>query len=436
LRKFILCICILALGFAAVATPAAAAFSSAEPDPAAPQPAGFSTQRLQRLDEFLQNATDDHGYLGAVTLIARHGKLVELRAFGQRDVARKSPMRPDSIFRIYSMSKTVTTVAALMLMEQGKLGLDDPVARYLPEFADVKVFAGGSADTPQLRAPSRAITIHDLLTHTAGFATGGKGIEQPTLLLERADLHGAASLKEYVERLAHVPLATDPGTRFGYDGASIEPIARLVEVVSGMPFERYLQMRIFDPLQMVDTGFTIGAAKRERIADLVTSNAQGKLVLAATLSATQPGKSLNSYPSGAGGLYSTASDYARFCQMLLNGGALDGASILGRKTVALMFQNHLTQLNPPVTQFTPAEGFGLGGSVVIDAARRGRLTSTGAFGWSGAAGTYYTIDPQEDLIALLLTQYLPGSDDHAPMHHDLPKISTPFYNLVYQALIP
>ncbi|MFT3791391.1 MAG: serine hydrolase domain-containing protein [Rudaea sp.] len=394
-------------------------------------PAGFSATRLKRLDDFLQRVTGAHGYPGAVVLLARDGEAPTLRTYGYRDLARTEPMPVDAIFRIYSMSKTVTTVAVLMLLEEGRIGLDDPIAGYLPAFADVRVFAGGTADVPRLRAPARAITIHDLLTHTAGFATGAAGDEGRAALVERADLHAAASLDEYVARLARVPLAHDPGTRFGYDGMSIEPLARLVEVVGGQPFDRFVEARILAPLGMRDTGFSVPREKRARLVELVTSDADGRLVAADMRGVREPGAMLNAYPSGAGGLYSTASDYARFARMLLDGGTVNGVTLLGRKTVETMLRNHLANALLPAPGLHEGEGFGLGGSVVLDATRRGRLASDGAFGWSGAASTYYLIDPRERLVAILLAQYLPRNEGH-----DLPKINATFHNLVYQALNP
>jgi len=424
---------VLAQALAAAVSSTAAATPSSQAPPAT-ETQGFSAQRLERLDDFLRHATDADGYLGAVALIARHGHIVESRAFGQRDLARASPMHTDSIFRIYSMTKTVTTVAAMILIEEGKLTLDDPVGDYLPAFASIPVLDGGSADAPRLRAPARKLTIHHLLTHTAGFATASNDGEAHALL-DRADLHGSADLAEFAERISKVPLAVDPGTRFKYDGVQIEVMSRVIEVASGMPFETFLQRRIFDPLRMVDTGFSVPAEKRSRIADITTMGNDGKLVIAEGPSAQHPGERLNRYASGAGGLYSTAGDYTRFCQMLLNGGELDGASILGRKSVESMMQNHLSGIiDPPVTEFSDAEGFGLGGSVLLDVARRGRLGSVGQFGWTGAASTYYTIDPKEDLIAILLMQHLPR-DNGAQNRPDLPRISSRFYDLVYQALI-
>lgn len=360
---------------------------------------------------------------------------MQSQAYGYRDLARTAPMRTDSIFRIYSMTKTATTVAVLMLMEEGKLSLDDPVEKFLPEFADMKVFAGGSADAPQLRPAEHRITLHQLLTHTAGFATGGAGYEEATRLLERADLHGSADLAEFSRRLSQVPLAVEPGTRFSYDGTQLEVLARVVEVASGQRFDAFLQQRLFDPLRMADTGFSVPVDKRNRIVDITVMGADGKLRLDDGPSAVDPGAMLNPYYSGAGGLYSTALDFMRLCRMLLDGGTLHDdmhgdVSILGRKTVEQMMVNHLTFLDPPVTQFSDAEGFGLGGSVLLDPARKGRLGSVGQFGWSGAASTYFSIDPKERMISILLLQHLPNE-----AANDLPRISTPFYNLVYQALV-
>jgi CubicO group peptidase (beta-lactamase class C family) len=398
--------------------------------PASPASQGVSAQRLQRLHAFLDAATDKHGYLGAVSLVARNGKLVEWRAYGHSDLGRHEPMRKDAIFRIYSMTKTVTSVAVMMLVEEGRITLDDPVSRYLPGFDHPQVLVGGTADEPKLRPADKPVTLHALLTHTAGYPAGLKGDEQAVKLMERFDPHGATDLRGFAERMSHVPLAADPGTRFGYDGASLELMARVVEVVSGQSFDSFLQQRVFDPLQMHDTGFSVPPSQRARVVDITTMGKDGRLMIADGPSAVHPGRPLNAYTSGAGGLYSTAGDYARFAQMLLDGGTLDGHELLGRKTVELMMRNHLGMLDPPVTQFSDAEGFGIGGYVVIDAAGRGQLGSPGQFGWTGAASTYYTIDPHEHLVAILMLQHLPRDDGGK----DLPRISRNFYDLVYQAL--
>lgn len=425
-------VCGITLWLASVAAAASPPLSSSSAAAGAEAgPSRLSADRLQRLDNFLAKATDAQGYLGAVSLVVVDDRVMQSQAYGYRDLSRSLPMRKDSIFRIYSMTKTVTTVAVLMLMEEGKLNLDDPVEKYLPEFAGMQVFAGGTADLPKLRPANRKLTLHQLLTHTAGFATGGKGMEEATKLLERADLHGSADLEEFSRRLSKVPLAAEPGTVFRYDGTQMEVAARIVEVVSGQRFDEFLQQRIFDPLHLADTGFSVPAEKRGRVVDITVMGADGKLKLDEGPSAKRPGERLNPYPSGAGGLYSTAPDFMRLCRMLLDGGALDGVRILGRKTVERMMANQLTFLDPPVTQFSNAEGFGLGGSVLLDPAGKGRLGPAGQFGWSGAASTYFSIDPEQRMISILLLQHLPN--DAA---NDLPRISTQFYNLAHQALLP
>ncbi|NRF65818.1 beta-lactamase family protein [Aquincola sp. S2] len=362
--------------------------------------AGFAPERLERLSGFLQRSTAPGGYMGVVALIARDGRIVFQQAHGHRDLARSLPMQTDSIFRIRSMSKLIATVAVMMLVEEGRLGLDDPVARYLPAFA-------------------RSIAVRHLLTHTAGFALEG---------LAGVDLDGATSLREYADRVARVPLGAEPGTRFAYDGVNTEVACRLVEVVAKEPFDRFVQQRILGPLGMVDTGFEVPPAQRHRIVELTMMGADDRLQ---RIDTPAPGVMQKSYPSGAGGLYSTAADYARFAQMLLNGGTLDGVQLLGRKTVELMMRNHLSALQPPTMPGSPGEGFGLGGSVLLDPAARGRLGSIGQFGWTGSATTWFTLDREERLVAILLMQHLPS--DHRA---DLPRPYAAFQNLVYQALRP
>ena len=405
---------------------------------AAAQPAlaqEFTAQGRERISSFMAEATGPQGHLGAVTLLARAGRVVDLQTHGWRDLQRRVAMTPDAIFRIYSMSKAVAAVATLILVDQGRLSLDDPVARHLPDFERMQVFEGGTAAAPQLRPARRPITVRQLLTHTAGFATGGRGIEEASLLLERARLQGSSDLKDYAARVARLPLASDPGARFRYDGVQYEVLGRLIEVASGMPLEAFVQQRIFGPLKMVDTGFSVSPAQRWRIASISTMGPAGSLVLAAGPSATEPGVRLRPYASLAGGLYSAASDFMRFCQMLLNGGTLDGVQVLGPESVATMLSNQLLQLDPPLgllpTQARPGEGMGLGGWVILDEAQRSRPGSVGSFGWSGAASTYFMIDPKLQFIAILLLQHLPP--DEGP---DLPKLNTRFFDLVTQALAP
>jgi CubicO group peptidase (beta-lactamase class C family) len=262
----------------------------------------MSSTRLQRLHDYLQQATAADGYLGAVSLVEHDGKIVDWHAYGYRNLARSEPMRRDDIFRIYSMTKTVTSVAVMMLVEEGRITLEDPLSRYLPGFDQPQVMVGGTADAPKLRPADKPITLHALLTHTAGYPAGLKGDEQAVKRMERIDPHGARDLRGFAERMSRVPLAADPGTRFGYDGASLELMARVVEVVSGQPFRQFLQQRIFDPLQMHDTGFSVPAAQRGRVVDITRMGDDGRLRLDDGPSAVHPGAPLNAYDSGAGGL--------------------------------------------------------------------------------------------------------------------------------------
>jgi CubicO group peptidase (beta-lactamase class C family) len=395
-----------------------------------PAAEGISAERLRRVDALIDATIDSGQYLGAVTLIARHGKVVSWKAHGRRDVSAMEPLDPSAIFRIYSMSKPIASVAALMLMEQGKFQLDDPVSNYLPEFAEMRVFSGGTVDGPELRAAKRPITIRHLLIHAAGFTSGETTPPEILQLIDRAGLDRAPDLQSYARALSSVPLSADPGARFSYDGVNTNVLCRLIEVWSGQAFDRYLQERIFAPLRMKDTSFTVPVSQRHRLAQMTSTDATGQLIPATSYEGIEPGAALNRYPSGAGGLYSTAADYLRFAQMLLNGGELDGASLLSRKTVQLMMTNQLGNLDPPQLEFRPGEGFGLGGFVGVDPVRRARLGSVGDFGWSGAASTYFTVDRREGLIAMLMMQHLPEGSPKAP-----PRISGQFFNLVYQSLV-
>jgi CubicO group peptidase (beta-lactamase class C family) len=395
--------------------------------PAGAAEGAWDPQRLQRIDAFLERVTAPGGYTGAVALIAGDGRIVYERAAGHADIARAGSLRGDAIFRVYSMTKPVTSVAALMLVEEGKLGLDDPVSRHLPEFAAARRLVGGTAQAPELAAPARPVTIRHLLTHTAGFATGGNA--DAVKLLDAQHLQDSPSLAEYARRVARAPLADDPGTRFRYDGVNTEVLARVVEVASGQRFADFLQQRVFTPLDMQDTGFAVPKSRRGRVVDITTRDANGRLVLADSADARVPGERLRAYDSGAGGLYSTARDYLRFAQMLADDGRFGNVQLLSRKTVDLMMSDQLATFDPALAGPAAGEGFGLGGYVVTDVARRGRLGSVGQFGWSGAASTYFTVDRREHLVALLLCQHLP--DDRPG---DLPRLSVPFFNLVYQAV--
>ncbi|WP_161809051.1 serine hydrolase domain-containing protein [Stenotrophomonas humi] len=387
-----------------------------------------ANDRWQRLDGFLQASTAPGQFPGAVVIIERDGNVAFQSHYGYTDSARTRPMQADSIFRIYSMTKPVTSVAVLMLLEEGKLSLDDPLARYLPEFANRQVVIGGDLQQPQTEATPRAITLRHLLTHTSGFAAASDTHRVATKLLTAADVDSATSLNDVAHRLATLPLADAPGTHFHYEGSNTDLLARVVEVVSGQPFAQFLQQRIFTPLAMRDTGFEVPAAQRGRVVELPISNDDGSLRVADTPSARHPGTRLKGYDSGAGGLYSTAADYLKFANMLLANGRSDGQQLLARQTVDLMMSDQLGGFEPAITSYGAGEGFGLGGYVVTNPAYRGKLGSVGQFGWSGAASTYFTIDRKEKLVAILLMQYLPSGDKA------LASPSTRFYNLVYQAI--
>ncbi len=389
-----------------------------------PAKAGFSSQRLERLHDGMKAYVDERKHSGIITLVARRGKVVDWQTWGYRDIDKAAPMERDTICRIYSMTKLVTTVAALILFEEGRIALDDPVSNYLPEFADVKVLLGGTAESPALEAPKRPMTIKHLLTHTSGMTYEFLGNELVHQLYQRAQLWECDSLKGFVERVAQLPLKHHPGEEWSY-GVSLDVVGYLIEVVSGQSFERFLQERVFEPLEMKDTGFSVPLEKRERLAKLYEHGPDGNLRPAVAIlgALAEPGKG---FPSGGGGLFSTAGDYFRFAQMLLDGGRFGKRQILGRKTVEYMMVNHIADLKSPTVTWNSSEGFGLGGAVRINLHAGHGLGSIGQFGWYGAATTYCNIDPREGTVAILLAQHLPFNE-----HRVFEKFST----LFYQALL-
>lgn len=376
---------------------------------------GFSPARLERMHEGIAALSRSGQRSGAISLIVRNGRIVDWRAWGYRDVEAKLPMERDTICRVYSMTKPITSTAVMMLYEEGRFELSDPVEKYIPELKALRVFEGGTAEDPYVVPPKSPLTIKHLLTHTSGMIYGwGNGpVDQ---MYRKAALWEAPTLRDFITRLAAVPLTDHPGEKWQYS-VSIDVLGYLVEAVSGMPFEKYLQQKIFDPLGMKDTHFSVPQEKQARVAKVYTLK-DGKLATnAAVLNRT--------WPSGGGGLFSTIGDYARFAQMLLNGGQLDGTRVLGRKTVELMTANHIGDMKPPHIPGDPGEGFGLGGAVRVGVAEAGTLGSIGQFGWSGAASTWFRIDPKEKLAAILFMQHMPMDGAAAS------KYST----LVYQALV-
>jgi CubicO group peptidase (beta-lactamase class C family) len=380
----------------------------AQPLPTAPpESQQVSVSRLARVGTAITGAIDAGDHAGAVWLVARNGRILDWQASGSRDVEASLPMKKDTIFRIYSMTKVVSSVAAMILIEEGRLRLDDEVGTYLPALAGMKVWQGGTETAPDLVATEHPITVKQLLTHTSGLIYGfdSRPIDK---VYQEADAMGATSMDEFVGIAATLPLAFQPGERFAY-GLGIDVIGAIVEQISGQPFEQFVRARITDPLGMEDTGFDLPPEKHSRIARIYRRGDDGTLEAVEPLADVYPSPG-RGFAAGGAGLFSTASDYARFGQMLLNGGELDGVRILGRKTVELMMQNHLAHLDPPTTSPDGGDGFGLGGSVRVSVANAGEAGSVGQFGWSGAASTFFRIDPEEDLMILLLLQQVPFND--------------------------
>jgi CubicO group peptidase (beta-lactamase class C family) len=381
--------------------------SAAEPLPRIePDAAGFSPERLGRLHRYARQLVDEKKYGGLVTLLVRDGKILDWQTFGERTAG--APIRTDDIFAIASLTKIVATVGTLTLIEEGRLGLNDPIADYLPEFKEMTVAAGQSGQPAEAAKAARPITVKHLLTHTAGFAAPATpaGGDFPTLA-------------EMVRSLAGQPLLHQPDEAWVY-GPATDVVGRLCEVVSGKPFDQFLKERIFDPLAMRDTSFEVPPEKRARQVAMDARQADGTL-------RTSPAKSRqHSWPSGSGGLFSTPADYVRFAQMLLNQGQLDGVRILAPKTVRLMTMDHLQGLAKPTKIYPVSDGFGLGVEVRTDVARSGWLGSQGTFGWNGATTAYCSIDPEERIVAMVWAQHTPNAEFG---------LYERFNTLVYQALI-
>lgn len=404
--------CAAALGGVAMVLSAAAAADDAA--------AGLSRERLERLDDHFHAYVDAGEIAGVVTYISRHGELVHQDAYGMADIGTKRPMTADTYFYVYSMTKPVTSVALLMLYEEGKFQLDEPIARYLPELATARVF---DRETGRVVDAVRQPTIHDVFRHTAGYLYGPQGETDFDRSYREANLLGS-NLTEFARKLGALPLGYQPGTRWVYS-VSHDVQARLVEVLSGQPFDQFVQKRILDPLRMTKTVFGRPDRLKDQFAVIYTENDSGNLVPNGALDA--PGMATRVL--GGFSLSSTASDYARFAEMLVNDGELDGVRILSRKTIDLMASNHLPD---GVTRGAAGggtaggEGYGLGVRVVVDPARAGNLTSAGVFGWSGAAGTHFFVDREEDLVGVFMIQKMGGGG---------PRMSAEFETLVYQALV-
>jgi len=376
-----------------------------------PESVGMSSERLTRLHEAMQGLVDDGRLAGITTMIARQGKIADFQSYGFREIEADDPMAEDAIFRIYSMSKPITGVALMMLYEEGKFRLSDPVRRYIPEFSDLKVAASWGPDGPVLEDADHAMTIRELMTHTAGLAYGiGDPHPADRLYASENVLDSGGTLKDMIDKLAGLPLRQQPGTRWTYSIA-VDVQGYLVEVLSGQAFDEFLQERILDPLGMVDTGFHVPSEKHGRFAQVYGYGEDRALVAPPAPDASsgpRPFLDPATFFSGGGGLVSTTMDYMRFCQMLLNGGELDGVRILSPTTVAMMSSNHLPR---DMGEYAPGAGFGLDFSVVLDPVEAGSV-SAGEYSWGGAAGTWFWIDPVEDLIFVgMIQQFGAGRPD-------------------------
>lgn len=377
---------------------------------ASPEALGFSAEGLARIDPVLQAYVDSGKLAGISALIARNGRIVYDESFGLMDVASRTPMNRDAIFRIYSMTKPIVAAGILVLADQGKLTLDDPVSRYIPAFANVRVFAGGSAAQPILRAPDSLMTVRQLLTHTSGLAYGLTRGPVDTIF-RAANMYDAdITLEQFADSIARLPLLFSPGSDWSYS-SGIDVAGRVIEVASGAPLDEFLERNIFDPLGMKDTGFRKRSDMKGRIMTLYERGPDRALREVSGENLQRMFEPDARFFWGSGGLLSTIDDYLRFAQMLLNGGELYGERVLTRESVETMTTNQLpahvmTEDAPSMIQ--RGHGFGLAGSVLMDSTLSGIPGPNGIYRWSGYVGTYFWIDPVNDMVAMVWTQFTPG----------------------------
>jgi len=377
-----------------------------------PEAVGFSSEGLEQLESFFSDRVDKGEIAGMVTLVARHGQLVHSSSVGYQDVARQIPMQDDTLFRIYSMTKPIATTALMMLYQEGRFQLNDPLSKYIPEFSDLRVLRSPDGSLNDTVAMEREPTIQDILRHTAGFSHGLGTSEYDEYFVGQGIFSPETSLTEMMTALSRVPLMNQPGSQFRY---SVGPdvALRLVEILSGQPADELLQERIFDPLGMDDTGYVVDSDNTHRFSPIHWSD-EGQLVPIDNAYPSggvlvQPW-SANSYTvdhefkGGSFGLVSTAEDYLRFAQAMLNRGELNGNRILGTNIVDFMASNHLTEEQQD--SFTPGLGFGLGFAVVENPALVGLPHSVGTYYWGGAAATFFWIDPVEDIVVVSMTQHM------------------------------
>ena len=380
-------------------------------EPSTPEAEGLSSDGLARIDAAVRQDIDAGRLAGAVTLVARHGRLVHLHAMGERDIASHAPLQADTLFRIFSMTKPVTGVAMMILYDEGLWTPDDPIHAHLPEFADVRVFAGVDEDgVPILVAPDHAPTMRELMTHTAGLIYGIDGTGPVSALYREARLLEAPDLADMSRRMAALPLAYQPGSEWRYS-LSMDLQGAVIERLTGQPLAAFMAERIFAPLGMVDTAFHIPPEKRDRLATLYYKQGDGPLTAIAN-----PFRPDHDSPPalalGGGGLISTATDYARFAQMLLDGGEAAGRRIVTAQSLALMMTNHLpdamleTRFKAGHHRFRPGFGYGFNGVVVTDPRLADLPVGKGSYFWDGAAGTWFWVDPVNDLLFVGMVQML------------------------------
>jgi CubicO group peptidase (beta-lactamase class C family) len=383
-----------------------------------PETVGFSSERLERLHALIQDEVDKKQLSGAVTILARHGKVVEYRTYGQRDIATATPMTKDTIFRDYSMTKPVTGVAMMILYEQGKWFPNDPISKYIPEFAHLKVYKGVDADGKMILAdPDHAPTIRELMTHTAGFGYGS-GKSPVDAMYHDLGVMQSHTLQEAIDKLAKIPLYYQPGQGWLYS-VSMDIQGYIVEKLSGQSLPDFMHDHIFAPLGMRDAAFYVPDGKRSRFATNYHPNPQGELV-----PGVPPGGPAMDYaaqptmPSGGGGLVSTAEDYYRLAQMLANGGELNGVRVLAPSTVKLMTSNHVPaslltgEFGIGLSVIRPGFAWGYDCAVIFDPPEANLSDGKGTFFWDGAAGTWFFVDPTNDIVFVSMIQRMSSPDNH------------------------
>ena len=393
---------------------------------ATPESVGVSAERLKRLDAAIKQMVDSGKLAGAVTMMMRHGKTVNVAVNGKKDIRKPDLLDRDSIFRIYSMTKPVTGVAMMMLFEEGLWRLDDPVAKFVPEFAKLQVLVGENPDGTLKTEPARrSITMRELMTHTGGLGYGLSAASPVDRMFRAANLlTGRQPLQEMVEGIAKIPLLTQPGTRWSYSMA-VDVQGHIIEKLTGKSLADFMKTRIFDPLGMKDTGFFVPKEKVARLAQVHGEDATGKLMPPDESRGDPTMPPIGA--SGGGGLYSTAADYARFCEMLLGGGQFGKTRLLAPRTVEMMRTNHV--LAEPLKTMRAGTGWGMDFSVMIDAATAGEPVSNGTFWWWGIAGSWFFIDPVADVAFIGMIQH------QTPTFRTVTDLHSISRNWVYQAIV-